>query len=105
MTDEGSASRPYADTSAALSIAKRRGAAKMRHINVNRLWLHEKEVQHVLDCVKVKGEDTSGRGPTKHVRQELAERCSKTDRLRLGGNRAKTNFQLPGQSKLLSKWY
>ena len=35
MTDGKSASVLWADASAALSIAKRQGAGKMRHINVN----------------------------------------------------------------------
>ena len=34
LTAEGQASTLYADASAALSIAKRRGAGKMRHTNV-----------------------------------------------------------------------
>ena len=46
-------SQLYADASAALSIAKRQGAGKMRHINVESLWLHEKELQQVLEYVKV----------------------------------------------------
>ena len=33
----------FADASAALSIAKRQGAGKMRHINVKSLWLQEKK--------------------------------------------------------------
>ena len=31
----------YADSAAALSIAKRKGASKMRHININTLWVQE----------------------------------------------------------------
>ena len=34
LTQEGKASKLYADASAALSIAKRQGAGKLRHINV-----------------------------------------------------------------------
>ena len=44
LTEEGEASKLYADASAALSIAKRQGAGKMRHINVKGLWLQEKEL-------------------------------------------------------------
>ena len=58
----------YADASAALSIAKRQGAGKMRHINVRTLWLQEKALQQVLEYQKIRGEDnpavslsTSGR--------------------------------------------
>ena len=48
-------SQCYADASAALSIAKRQGAGKMRHINVKSLWLQEREVQNLLEYTKIKG--------------------------------------------------
>ena len=31
----------YADSSAALGIAKRKGAGKLRHININTRWVEE----------------------------------------------------------------
>ena len=37
----------YADSSAALAIAKRRGAGKLRHININCFWIQEK---HDTSC-------------------------------------------------------
>ena len=52
LTQEGKASKLYADASAALSIAKRQGAGKMRHINVKSLWLQEKAVQEELSYEK-----------------------------------------------------
>ena len=39
----GSSSVLYADSSTALAIAKRKGAVKMRHRNVNRLWIQERQ--------------------------------------------------------------
>ena len=72
------ASKLYADASAALCIAKRQGAGKMRHINVKSLWLQEKQVQAELDYEKIKGEENPSDGLTKHVRQELAERYAAT---------------------------
>ena len=57
MTSAEVPSQLFADASAALSIAKRQGAGKMRHINVKSLWLQEKEVQRILEYVKVKGEE------------------------------------------------
>ena len=53
LTKDGQASTLYADASAALSIAKRQGAGKMRHINVKSLWLQEKEVQKELIYAKI----------------------------------------------------
>ena len=70
----------------------------MRHINVKSLWLQEKEVQKVLQYTKVKGEDNPADGLTKHVRQELAEKYSKTVNMKLGRDRAKTSLQLASQS-------
>ena len=67
----------------------------MRHIKLKSLWRQEKEVQEVIECVKVKGEENPVDGLTKHVRQELAERYSKTGDLRLGCDRA--ILQLAGQ--------
>lgn len=45
MVDESCACQLYADASAALSIAKRQAAGKMRHINVRTLWLQESQFE------------------------------------------------------------
>ncbi len=68
MMEDAAASVLWADASAALSIAKRQGAGKMRHINVETLWLQEKEVQQILSYSKIKGEDNPSDGLTEHVR-------------------------------------
>jgi len=86
----------WADASAALSIAQRQGAGKMRHINVNSLWLQEKMVQLELSYVKVRGEDNPADGLTKHVRQELADKYARTVSLKLSTDRASTSLQLAG---------
>jgi hypothetical protein len=86
----------WADASAALSIAKRQGAGKMRHINVRTLWLQEKELQEVLSYVKIKGEDNPADGLTKHVRQELAAKYAKTLRMRLSNDRASSGLTIAG---------
>ena len=94
ITNENVASTLYADASAALSIAKRQGAGKMRHINVKSLWLQEKSLQKVLSYEKIKGEDNPSDGLTKHVRQELASKYAGTLSMRLSVDRAKTGLQL-----------
>ena len=96
MMDSQPVSKLYADASAALSIAKRQGAGKMRHINVESLWLQEKEIQRELQYDKVKGEENPADGLTKHVRQELAEKYSDTVHYKLSKDRAKTSLQLAG---------
>ena len=42
----------YADSSAALAIAKRKGAGKLRHININCLWIQEKQDMKQLELPK-----------------------------------------------------
>ena len=46
----------YADSSAALAIADRKGSGKLRHINVRMLWLQEKERRGEVELRKIKGE-------------------------------------------------
>ncbi len=45
----------WADSSAALAIAKRRGAGKLRHINIGLLWIQEVEKVRGLVYGKVAG--------------------------------------------------
>ena len=47
----------YADSSAALAIANRKGAGKLRHINISTLWIQEKQDLHQLEMRKVLGTD------------------------------------------------
>ena len=47
----------YADSSAALGIADRRGSGKLRHINIGLLWIQEKQHRQEMECKKVKGEE------------------------------------------------
>ena len=86
----------YADASAALSIAKRQGAGKMRHINVKSLWLQEKTLQSILKYNEAKGEDNPADGLTKHVKRELIEKHLKTEGLTVRGDRADASLRLAG---------
>ena len=45
----------YADSSAALAIAKRRGAGKLRHIHISSLWIQETINIRDLEMRKVLG--------------------------------------------------
>lgn len=87
----------YADASAALGIAKRQGAGKLRHINVKTLWLQEKALQEELSYTKIKGEENPANGLTKHVRHELSQRYAKTTSIKLSADRADTSLRLAGQ--------
>ena len=92
----GAPSKLWADASAALSIAQRQGAGKMRHINVKSLWLQEKALQRELSYTKVKGEDNPADGLTKDVRQELADKYARTTHVKLSADRADTSLKLAG---------
>ena len=86
----------FADASAALSIAKRDGAGKMRHINVRSLWLQEKAVRQELTYRNVKGKDNPADGLTNHVRQELADKYAASTGVRLDKDRAKSSLRVAG---------
>ena len=45
----------YADSSAALAIADRKGSGKLRHINIRVLWIQEKERREEVQLRKVRG--------------------------------------------------
>ena len=45
----------YADSSAALAIADRKGSGKLRHINIRVLWNQEKERREEVQLRKIKG--------------------------------------------------
>ena len=45
----------YADSSAALAIADRRGSGKLRHINIRMLWVQEKQRRDEIELRKVHG--------------------------------------------------
>ena len=96
LIEGGKARKLYADASAALSIAKRHGAGKMRHINVKSLWLQEKELQAELSYEKVRGEENPADGLSKHVRQELAAKYAEAVGMRLSADRAEGSLQLAG---------
>ena len=57
----------YADSSAALAIARRKGAGKMRHINVNSLWIQARQNETDLELRKVLGIGNSADLLTKHL--------------------------------------
>ena len=55
------------DSSAAKSIASRRGAGRVRHIEVRELWVQDRVSKGELKINKVKGKNNVADGLTKHV--------------------------------------
>ena len=68
------------DASAAIGIANRVGIGKVRHIEVNQLWLQEKVYQGEITIHKVKGEENIADALTKNVERKTLE-----EHIRLAG--------------------
>ena len=65
----------YVDSSAALAIARRKGAGKMRHINVNSLWIQERQNEKDLELRKVLGTDNPADLMTKNLARQSLDKC------------------------------
>ncbi len=66
-----------ADSSAARSIASRRGAGRVRHTGVRELWVQDRVAKGELSVVTVKGEDNVADGLSKHVDRQKMEQYVK----------------------------
>ena len=62
------------DSSAAKGIASRRGLGRVRHIEVNQLWVQEKVADGSVDLTKISGEDNISDSMTKHVGRDILEK-------------------------------
>ena len=63
----------YADSSAALAIANRKGAGKLRHINVSALWIQEKQDLHQLEMRKILGTENPADLMTKYLARSVMD--------------------------------
>ena len=57
----------WVDPSAAIGVARRKGAGKLRHVEVGMLWIQELEEDGVLGFVKVPGKQNPADLMTKNV--------------------------------------
>ncbi len=64
-------------SSAAKSITSRKGAGKVRHIEVQELWVQDRVAKGELKIVKVRGEDNVADGLLKHVDKAKMEQYLK----------------------------
>ncbi len=76
MTDMGLSMelRVNTDSSAAKSIASRRGCGKVRHLETRELWLQDRVARGDLEIRKVRGEDNIADILTKHVGKDLLDK-------------------------------
>ena len=65
----------YADSSAALAVAKRKGAGKLRHINISCLWIQEIQGTKQLELRKVLGTENPADMMTKHLPRQPLDKC------------------------------
>ena len=85
-----------ADSSAALAIAKRKGAGKLRHININCLWIQEKQDTKQVELRKVVGAENPAYMMTKHLPRQSLEKCmSHLNQYHVKG-RAKSGLDVQG---------
>ena len=73
VTLERTAVESYADSSAALAIANRKGARKLRHINISTLWIQEKQDLHQLEMRMVLGTDNPADLMTKYLTRSVID--------------------------------
>ena len=65
------------DSSTGKSIASRRGAAKVRHLDTRELWIQERVARGDIWIQKVRGEDNVADGLTKHVDRQKMDQYMK----------------------------
>ena len=90
----------FADSSSALAVVARRGAGKLRHININHLWLQELE-KRAVDPVKfgkVDGTANPADALTKYLDQRLVQRYFEYTGHRLELGRASAGLKVSQHS-------
>ena len=86
----------YADSSAALAIANRKGAGKLRHINISTLWIQEKQDFHQLEMRKVLGTKIPVDLMTKYLTRSVIDTHFKFIGQRRAEGRAQAGLQVQG---------
>ena len=86
----------YADSSAALGIADRKGSGKLRHINIGLLWIQEKQERKEVECKKIKGEANPADLMTKYMTAAKAEAHRTRLNQHLARGRAEAGLKVQG---------
>ena len=88
-----------ADSSAALATANRKGAGKLRHINISSLWIQEKQDLHQLEMRKVLGIDNPADLMTKYLARAVMDIHFEFRSQRRESSRARPGFKIQGTAK------
>ena len=89
----------YADSSAAIAIAKRRGSGKLRHINIGLLWIQEKTEAEEVIIKKVKGISNPADMMTKSVNKEKLDKYMVMTKQTVAAGRAKESLKVKRSAK------
>ena len=88
----------YADSSAALAIANRKGAGKLRHINISSLWIQEKQDLHQLEMRKVLGTENPADLMTKYLTRAVMDTHLEYLSQRRESGRARSGLNIQGKN-------
>ena len=86
-------------SSAALAIARRKGAGKMRHINVNSLWIQERQNEKDLELRKALGTENPADLMTKYLARQPLDKCMLQLNQHRTLGRAKASLDIQGKGK------
>ena len=86
--------RVHVDANAAKGMVERRGLSRVRHIEMNNLWIQEQEARRMLPLEKVPGGDNPADLMTKNVNLELAIKHMRAMGIRFEQGRAEAAVQL-----------
>ena len=89
----------YADSSAALAIANRRGAGKLRHVNISALWIQEKQDLHQLEMRKILGTENPADLMTKYLTRSVMDTHFGFLSQRRESGRAKSGLNIQGSEQ------
>ena len=87
----------HVDASAALAIARRIGAGKMRHINANILWIQERQNEKALELRKVLGTENPADLMTKHLARQPLDKCMMQLNQHRSAGRASAGLDVQGK--------
>ena len=90
----------YADSTAALGIAKRKGAGKMRHININTLWTQEVQDREGVEFNKILGTNNPADLMTKYLSRDTIDRHLTALGQQIREGRAEKGLEMQGASNV-----
>ena len=93
----------YADSSAALAIAKRKGAGKLRHINVSALWIQDIQDREGAQYLKIEGTKNPADLMTKYLTRDKIDACMQSICQEVMSGRANAGLDIQGASAKAKK--